>query len=1188
MRKVIVGKALWWLAVLMCLLIGVVPAGAAGGPAGSGTGEAGLNPPEMTQLNGEIAIYIMAGDIWMEAGSLPFDKYLREGTKDLGGLLTSGGPVKMRLVQKGGGAAHLDSVFLGGAPPLKVNGGEVLPLNKLSKKDLDVITVESGEIDLEFPAAVGDAPLAVTARIEGLVISQVPFQFPLSNLFKTMDDKSDFYTYTLNSNPGIISVDENLAEVAGRKPFFKEYVRPGSGHPPGLIYGWVMNDDENLYITLDTTPDNTLDGDKDYAKVYVKTADGVKEFKVSVPETRWGRPGFTYTDKVSYQHKVYEFSIPLREIGINCQESGREIPLAFSAYGTMAPAPGKFNPAISYSPDNDRYLAVYEKVVGYDYYIDGQFINPDGSLSGSEMQIPSGYGSHELSVANGVYGADRRYLVVWKDNYNSSIHGQLVNADNGTLIGGNISISGPAALADSPPSVAFDTLNERFLVVWEDYRYPDTGSRSKDIYAQFINVDGSLSGSNFYICDNGRSGNQGEQYNPAVASGNGKFLVVWTDFRNFDTNDIYGQLVDGNTGNLTGTASHVNFPIATGPYHKEYPSVSFGNGKFFAAWAEQRPFAQTWWDIYGQVVNTDGTLSGGSLAVSSEANSQQYPTVAYAANGQKFLVAWEDQRNVYKEIYGQYVKVDTGLQDGNFIIHNAGDTNKLDPDAAYNSTAGNFLVAFEKAGDIAYTLTSSQDAQAPSWPGGRTLSASGIGLTSLTLTWTEATDNVGVDGYRVYRGENLIETVSGAVYSYNVTGLSAGIQYTFKIEAGDAAGNWTGDGPSENATTLTGGGSSWTPVIAPPPPPGTIKGKVTGLDKTTGRQGPMAGVRVTVFQAVEAGDPRETSTGTDGSYVIEGLAPGSYKVYFSARSGNYSPEWFNNRQQSSKADTVTISAGSVFTADAVLNPESGVIAGKLTATDEATGRQAPLGGAAVYAFPASGSEPGPPKGTLTRPDGSYIIEGLVPGKYKIEFAPETLTLKKYLPEWYNDIRTWRQAETVMVNTGEVFTANANMDPVRSGTIRGTLTGISREAGRPVPLAGMSVFAFPALGNEPGTKVTLTGPDGTFTIDGLVPGKYKIQFAPESTAAGQYLPEWYNNGRSLQEAELISVEADGVYTADAVMELPVPKVLDKYPYGDGERYFVIIPAGAVKDSDGNELTKNFNFTFTTGGALTGTE
>lgn len=120
-------------------------------------------------------------------------------------------------------------------------------------------------------------------------------------------------------------------------PFFKEYSVTGTGHPSGFTYGWVRNDTQSLYVTIDFTPDDTMDGDKDYARVYVKTERGIRDFKVSVPETKWGRPDFTYTDKVAYQHKVYDFAIPLEEIGVKDLDTQRELLLAFAAYGTAGP-----------------------------------------------------------------------------------------------------------------------------------------------------------------------------------------------------------------------------------------------------------------------------------------------------------------------------------------------------------------------------------------------------------------------------------------------------------------------------------------------------------------------------------------------------------------------------------------------------------------------------------------------------------------------------------------------------------------------------------------------------------------------------------------------------------------------------------------------------------------------------------
>ena len=244
--------------------------------------------------------------------------------------------VRVRLVQSGGGAAHIDSVLLAGMPANEIKGvEEAEALDRISRKNYDVIDVLSKNIDLTFPATKKNRVMSLTARVESRDIGKTPFQFPLANLHKKMDGEAKYYTYQLNS-----AKDALKADVRKTAPFFREYSRTGSGHPSGYTYGWVRNDDKNLYVTIDFTPDNTMDGDKDYAKVYAKTKAGLKGFRVSVPEEKWGRPFFTYTDKVEYQHKVYEFTIPLKEIGIVDKNKDSELLLAFAAYGTALPAGG--------------------------------------------------------------------------------------------------------------------------------------------------------------------------------------------------------------------------------------------------------------------------------------------------------------------------------------------------------------------------------------------------------------------------------------------------------------------------------------------------------------------------------------------------------------------------------------------------------------------------------------------------------------------------------------------------------------------------------------------------------------------------------------------------------------------------------------------------------------------------------
>lgn len=78
------------------------------------------------------------------------------------------------------------------------------------------------------------------------------------------------------------------------------------------------------------------------------------------------------------------------------------------------------------------------------------------------------------------------------------------------------------------------------------------------------------------------------------------------------------------------------------------------------------------------------------------------------------------------------------------------------------------------------------------------LAVSNLAATSLTLSWTAATDNVGVTGYEVYKDAMLLTTTTGT--SYSVGGLSASTAYTFIVKAKDAAGNLS-SGASVSATT---------------------------------------------------------------------------------------------------------------------------------------------------------------------------------------------------------------------------------------------------------------------------------------------------------------------------------------------------------------------------------------------------
>lgn len=77
------------------------------------------------------------------------------------------------------------------------------------------------------------------------------------------------------------------------------------------------------------------------------------------------------------------------------------------------------------------------------------------------------------------------------------------------------------------------------------------------------------------------------------------------------------------------------------------------------------------------------------------------------------------------------------------------------------------------------------DVTKPSPPTG--LVATAASDIRIDLTWTPSTDDVGVHGYNIYRGGNIIGTSPGP--SYDDTGLKASTEYCYNVSAFDKAGN---------------------------------------------------------------------------------------------------------------------------------------------------------------------------------------------------------------------------------------------------------------------------------------------------------------------------------------------------------------------------------------------------------------
>src|SRR3989344_4465419 len=113
---------------------------------------------------------------------------------------------------------------------------------------------------------------------------------------------------------------------------------------------------------------------------------------------------------------------------------------------------------------------------------------------------------------------------------------------------------------------------------------------------------------------------------------------------------------------------------------------------------------------------------------------------------------------------------------------------------------------------INVTVSNFVDSQPPSVPTG--LSAVAVSPNAINLTWNSSTDNVGVTGYRIYRGG--VEIATSATNSYSNVSLAPSTSYVYTVAAYDALNNLSAQSTSANATTLA---PTPTPSLTPTPTP---------------------------------------------------------------------------------------------------------------------------------------------------------------------------------------------------------------------------------------------------------------------------------------------------------------------------------------------------------------------------------
>lgn len=203
------------------------------------------------------------------------------------------------------------------------------------------------------------------------------------------------------------------------------------------------------------------------------------------------------------------------------------------------------------------------------------------------------------------------------------------------------------------------------------------------------------------------------------------------------------------------------------------------------------------------------------------------------------------------------------------------------------------------------------DTTPPSAPTG--LAASGVAATSLTLTWSAATDDTGVTGYRI-RQDGVVLPGTTPGLSRLVTGLTSNTEYDFEVAARDANGNWSAYSAAITQTTATS-----SDVTAPTVPTGLSSSSITASGFTVSWTASTDAVGVTGYRVLLDGVEYALPTGT--SQVVTGrTASVTYGVTVQARdaAGNWSAE-------SAELDVTTSAGGSLTTHSVFSTPPAALV-----------------------------------------------------------------------------------------------------------------------------------------------------------------------------------------------------------------------------------------------------------------------
>jgi len=285
--------------------------------------------------------------------------------------------------------------------------------------------------------------------------------------------------------------------------------------------------------------------------------------------------------------------------------------------------------------------------------IKGRTVTPTGSL-GSVIDICTA--ANCQADANVQFDSvNNRFCVVWEDGRNGvnnyNIYGRLYDT-NGNPVGSEKTICSTAN-SECEPWVAFDPTHEQYMIVWEEGLTSNNGPFS--IKAGLFDENLNQIGGTITIM----TGNADTDYNfPCVefSEDTQQYLITWNDGDISDGDwwgNAWGRIVD-----YAGNTIINNFIIKSGNFVRT-DIVNYLSSSFFVSFDNNG-------DIFGKLILSNGQVVTGDIQLSAS-NSADADWANMALGEGQIFVSWEDKRiagHSYPSVYANiwHLNIPSGSQ----------------------------------------------------------------------------------------------------------------------------------------------------------------------------------------------------------------------------------------------------------------------------------------------------------------------------------------------------------------------------------------------------------------------------------------------------------------------------------------------------------------------------------------------